>query len=111
MTLKDLLEQQFKVKTRTVINPVLSDGTLTGNVDKILSNNPNRLAVLIINLGSNSCYIGFDRDVSSTKGILVSQLGGSASLLWNEDFELTGYEMYAKGTLADTLYVVEIVTA
>ena len=109
MTLQDLLLTQFKVKTRANINPEIS--TLTGGVDKILSNNPNRLAWIIVNLGSNSTYFGFDRDVSSSKGITITGNGGTASMRWNEDFDLVGYELFAKGTLSDVLYVVEILTA
>jgi len=109
MTLQDLLLQQFKVKTRQNINPEVS--TLTGGVDKVLGNNPNRLAWVIINLGANSAYVGFTNDVSASKGILLSALGGSASMVWDEDFETVGYEVYCKGTAADTLYVIEVVTA
>lgn len=109
MTLQDLLLEQFKVKTRANINPEVS--RLTGAVDKVLSNNPNRLAWIIINLGSNETHFGFDRDVSSSKGIRVTAAGGIVSMIWNEDFDLVGYEVFAKGTNLDYLYVLEILTA
>jgi len=109
MTLQDLLLQQFKVRTRQNINPEVS--TLTGGVDKVLGNNPNRLAWLILNLGSNAAYLSFTNDPSATKGILLSAAGGTASMVWNEDFETVGYEVYCKGTASDTLYVIEVVTA
>ena len=109
MTLTELLEKQFGVKTRTIINPLVT--SLTGNVDKVLSNNPNRLAWIIINLGSNSAYGSWLRYPSSTKGFLLSALGGTASVMWNEDFELVGSEVYVKGTTGDTIYVVAVVTA
>ncbi len=109
MTLQDLLLTQFKVKTRANINPEIS--TLTGGVDKVLSNNPNRLAWIIINLGDDATYLSFERDPSSTKAIILSGGGGSASMLWNEDFDLVGYELFGKGTQNQTLYVIEILTA
>lgn len=109
MTLKDLLNRQFGVKTRSVINPLVS--TLTGGVDQVLSNNPNRLAWLIMNLGANAAYGSYLRDPSSTKGFMLSALGGTASTIWNEDFELVGQEVFVKGTAGDTLYIVEVVTA
>lgn len=109
MTLGELLDKQFGVKTRTIINPLVT--TLTGGVDRVLANNPNRLAWLIVNLGANSAYGSWLRDPSSTKGFVLSALGGSASLMWNEDFELTGQEVWVTGTAADTIYVVEVVTA
>lgn len=109
MTLQGLLLQQFKVKTRQTINPEIS--TLTGGVDKVLGNNPNRLAWVIINLGSDTAYLGFTLDVSANKGIAVSPNGGFASMIWDEDFETVGYELFCKGTASDVLYVVEVVTA
>ena len=109
MTLQDLLLTQFKVKTRANINPEISK--LTGGVDKVLSNNPNRLAWIIINLGDDSSYLSFERDPSLTKGIIISGGGGTASMLWNEDFDLVGYELFIKGTADQYLYVIEILTA
>lgn len=109
MTLKDLLQKQFGVKTRTIINPLVT--TLTGGIDRILSNNPNRLAWIIINLGGNSAYGSWLRNPSSTKGFVLSALGGFASMRWDVDFELVGQEVFINGTLADTIYVVEVVTA
>lgn len=109
MTLQDLLLGQFKVKTRQNINPEVS--VLTGGVDRILGNNPNRLAWVIVNLGLNVAYLGFDQDVSATRGIVLTGGGGFVSMLWSEEFETVGYEIYCQGTLADNLYVIEIVTA
>lgn len=109
MTLQELLLGQFKVKTRQIVNR----GTtlMTGAVVQVLPNDPNRLAWVIINLGVAAAYLGFERDVSATKGIALTASGGSASLVWNEDFETVGYELFALGTVGDNLYVVEVVTA
>jgi hypothetical protein len=111
MTLKDLLEKQFGVKTRVVINPM--DVTAVGtSVTQILGNNPNRLAWMLVNLSPNDLYIAFERDVSVDKGIYLSPTGGTVKFLWNEDFELTGYEVWAVSTGADSaIYLVEVVTA
>ena len=111
MNLSELLDQQFKVKTRTEINQqgVTNVGT---SVKKLLGNNPNRLAWIIINLSVNTLYIALTNDPSSSKGILVGANGGTASMLWNEDFEATGYEIWGLGSSTNTyVYIIEVVTA
>jgi len=111
MTLKDLLEQQYKVKTRLVINP-LGVTSVGITVSQLLPNNPNRLAWMLVNLSANDLYIAFERDVSVNKGIYLSPTGGSVKFLWSEDFELVGYEVYAIATGATSaIYLVEVVTA
>lgn len=111
MNLSQLLEQQFKVKTRTEINKlgVVNVGT---TALKLMANNPNRLAWIIINLSVNTLYVALTNDPSSNKGILIGANGGTASMLWNEDFEATGYEIWGVGSASNTyIYIVEVVTA
>jgi len=111
MNLSELLDQQFKVKTRTEINKegVTNVGT---SVKKLLGNNPNRLAWIIINLSVNTLYVALTNDPSSSKGILIGANGGTATMLWNEDFEATGYEIWGIGSASNTyIYIIEVVTA
>jgi len=108
MTLQDLLLQQFKVKTRANVNPEIT--IMTGGVDRVLSNNPNRVGWFIMNLGANAVYLSLLRNPSSTKGILLSPGGGFASMRWDTDFDAVGWELFAKGTLADNIYVLEVLT-
>lgn len=111
MTLGELLDKQFGVKTRTVMDSlgVVNIGT---SVKKILDNNPNRLAWIICNLSSNTLYIALTNDPSSSKGILVGANGGIVSMLWNEDFESTGWEIFGLGSSTNTyIYSIEVLTA
>jgi hypothetical protein len=110
MTLKDLLLEQFKVKTRTIVNPLRA--TLDTTAKKVLDDNPNRLAWIIVNLSTTTAYLGLDRDVGANKGILLSPNGGSAMMIWDEDFETTGWEIWGKaGADGSPIYVIEVVTA
>jgi len=110
MTLSELLTQQFKVKTRAIANPLVS--AVGTSAVRVLSNNPNRLAWIIINLSTNSLYLAFDNTVSTSRGIYVGPNGGYATLVWDEDFDLVGWELYAVASGAGSnIYVVEIVTA
>lgn len=108
MTLQDLLTKKFGVKTTHEINPVTD--TVGTSTTKVLGNNPNRLAFTIINLSSNVVYLGFDRDVSSSKGIYLSPNGGSLSMLYDEDFNSVGYEVFGKAADDSKIYLIEIVT-
>lgn len=110
MTLQDLLQKEFGVKTIAKINPIIS--SIGTDIKRVLDNNPNRLAWTIINLSSNDLYLGFDNDVSSNKGVYVAANGGSASMLYRDDFDPTGWEIWGKASGAGSnIYVIEIVTA
>jgi len=110
MTLQQLLDDQFKVKTRANENPVVAAIGLTEI--QVLANNPNRLAWILINLSANTIYLALSRGVGATRGITVTGNGGIASMMWNEDFQMTGYEVFGIATgAASAIYVLEVVTA
>ena len=93
MSLSRYIAKKFDTTTRSVQNPV-TDTVLT-SVTQILRNNPDRLAFNVVNLGANNIYIGFDREVSATKGIFIQNSGGSMGVIADDDGELTGYEVFA----------------
>jgi hypothetical protein len=90
--LSELVYEKFGIRTRAKVNPVTASLGITAAL--ALKSNPNRLAWLLINLSANVVYIGFSRDVSSTKGIRLNANGGQASMIWDEDFDITGWEIY-----------------
>lgn len=104
MTLRDLLSQQFKVRTRSVENP--ETDTVGATATKVLGNNPNRVGWTLCNLSGNYVYISFDRDVTMNKGIKLTPNGGTASWLWNEGFESCGWPVYASSTAASKIYII-----
>lgn len=107
MNLQDLIDKQFGVKTFPKENPVISSVDATAK--KVLDNNPNRVAWIIINLSANNIYVALSRDVSSSKGILLSPNGGFASMVWDEDFQMTGWEIWAIAPAgASAIYVLEV---
>lgn len=93
VTLSELLQSLYGVRSRTVENP--ETATVGVTVVNILRNNPNRLSFTIFNLSANNIWIGPKNDVSSTKGIWVSPNGGSVTLMWDRDFEIVGAAWYA----------------
>jgi len=64
---------------------------------------------LVVNLSVNVVYIGFDSDVSATKGIWLDANGGWASMAVDEDGEAVAYGVHALATgAASAVYVLEI---
>lgn len=110
MPLADLLMERFKVKTRAVVNPLaVTEAEDTAQI--ILSNNPNRLAFIIVNLGDEVCFVGLESDIEAdVKGIRLDANGGSFSCIWDEDFDMTAWAWWiiaASGTPA--VYSLEVV--
>ena len=107
MILQELLESQLGIKTDIRINPLTSQ--IGREATQLLIPNPNRLAWTLINLGKRAAYVSFTPDVGEGKGIYVAPTGGVLSLLWNEDFSLVCFPVYAVATedVAD-IYLVEV---
>lgn len=106
VTLSELLEGLYGVKTTYRINPNISSVGTTAL--KLLNNNPNRVSFLVVNMSVNALYVSPMQDVSSTKGIYIAPNGGFATFQWDRDFELVGQEWWCiGGAAATTLYVLE----
>lgn len=97
VTLHEILESLYGVKTIAKVNSVVDD--VDSTVKKILNNNPNRVSVIIFNLGASPIYVSPFNDVSSTKGMYVAPLGGSIVIQWDTDFTLVSNEFYAISAL------------
>jgi len=93
MALARYVEKRFGMKTRSVPNPLGAVDVGT-TVTEIMHGNPDRLSIIVVNLGANDVYVAFDREVSPTRGILLVHTGGSLSLTADEDMELVGYPIY-----------------
>jgi len=109
LALSDLLEKHLGVKAYPRTNPeVAAVGT---SAVKVLSNNPNRVALLIANLSANTLYVAPDSEVSSSLGIRLAPNGAQITAQWNEDFALVAYEWFAVASGASSaIYVLELVT-
>ena len=108
-TAHDIIQERFGVKTSYNEQPEVAQIETT--VTKILSYNPNRLAVVIVNTGANNVYLAPSRIVAVGQGILLTANGGSATLNILEDFDLANMEWFgiADGA-ASTCYVNEVVS-
>jgi hypothetical protein len=103
-----VVEAELKQGTRTVINPVTN--TVATTSTQVALNNPNRIFLMIVNNGATDMYVGFDRQVSSSRGIRVPNSGGVFSVSWREDYELCFSEVFAVAvTSSVNVYVLELV--
>ena len=91
-TLRGLLDRLFGVLTETRDNPLVSQAETT--VTQLLKANPARVAFHVVNLGSNPVFLWSDNEVSTTRGVRLNASGGSATVLYDEDFARVGYEWH-----------------
>lgn len=105
----DLVNEEFGVKARAVVNPETSSIGTTAEV--ILSNNPSRVGWLIINLSTNVLYLHFENDVATSKAFGRLKQGEAASSIWDEDFNVTAWAIWALASGASSdVYAVEFVS-
>lgn len=78
--------------------------TLSTSVTRILANNPNRIFWSIINEDTNDFRFNNDPVISAADGWLVPSAGGVVIFSWEDEGEVTGYEVYARA-VAGTCYI------
>jgi hypothetical protein len=105
MSLADVLLKRWGVRSQAAQKTV-SVGVAAV---QIVPNNPQRLALTIINLSTNSVYIALDNSVAATKGMVLQPTGGSATFSLDEDFQMVGWEIWGIATgAASAVYVIEV---
>lgn len=91
------------------INPVTGT-VLTASVTELLKSNPDRWSWQVVNLSANTSYAGFDRETSSTRGILLVANGGNAGMNLKDDGLIVIEPLYAINAIADGAhYIVETI--
>ena len=88
--LSDLSADKYKGNTfaqEAVITT--SNTTLTR-----ISNNPNRVAWVMINEGLTDVRVSNLPNISASSGWLLAASGGVIAMKWDEDGEAVGYEIY-----------------
>lgn len=79
---ENYLAFQFDIKD----NPLVS--TVGTTAVRVLTQNPNRVSIKMVNPSSNTIYVWTTADVSSTKGIVLTGNGGSLVLSVRSDDSL-----------------------
>ena len=108
-TLQQLLETHYGLKTSYNLNPLVTEVGVAAV--KILSYNPNRLGLLIMNTSANSISISPKANVTTGTGIILVPAGGAISFKWDTDFELVASEFFGiAGGANSALTTIEIVS-
>lgn len=78
-------------------------------VTKLVGNNPERLALILINVGANDVYVKPSNNPGVEQGLLLAAFGGSVSLNVRSDLTLPTREWYGiADTTASTVYAIEV---
>lgn len=89
-------------------HPVISTPTVTTTAAKLVNNNPDRVELVIINLGTDVIAFDLSKTVTMSAGIRIAP-GQSAILVAEEDGEMSGYEWWAvANTGTQQLYTLEV---
>lgn len=107
--LHDILESRYGMAIRPEFTP--KTFAITATEQKILEDNPDRLAILLINMGTEVCYVHTTREVSSTLGIYLDKNGGGVELPYEIYGYLVGQEWWCEGAGDTNLYVAAVVGA
>ena len=106
-TLRQLIQSTYGVKTRTAETETAVAVAITAT--RILQANPNRLGLMIVNVGAANISISTRKDVTLTTGVYIQSGGGNISYKWNEDFEHMANEFWAIGDGGvSSVHIVEI---
>jgi len=71
-------------------NPSIPNATVTVVVD----GNGDRVALVIINTGTNDAYVSIDPNITAPNGIKIANSGGSFTIDVTEDFTLPSRRWY-----------------
>ncbi len=106
--IEDIIKKKYGVTVSYEINR-LTD-VINTTKTKITSNNSNRLALTIINLGSYDCYIAPNPNITIGKGILLVANGGGISFSVEEDFILPSLEFWGISEVdTNSIFVLEVI--
>ena len=108
-TLDALLEQEYNVST----HPGNQSGVkvVGTSVSQLVSANPNRVSLTVMNIGSVSVWLDIENTVSSTTGLLLSPNGGVMSLNWRDDMSMIPREWFVIAAgIGTNVKVFEVVT-
>jgi len=109
--LQDVLDKYFACRTRAVENPVfLAAGAAGAAALVVFQNNPDRVALVFVNLSANPIYLGLTNLVTAANGIYVAPNGGAVTLYWQEDFQMVGWAWWCIAPAgASACYSLEVV--
>jgi len=109
VSLRDLIDRRLGVRTFHGVNRATS--SIGTSIATLVRQDANRVAFIVINLSPVNLFIGPIEAPSSTRGIQVGPNGGNFTAVWDEDFDLVGFEWRALAeAAASSVFVLEVLT-
>jgi hypothetical protein len=96
-SLAQYMAARWGVKTRLVPQQTVA---VLASATRILKNNPRRFGLTIINQGTGQVFLDWSAGVAVGVGVILTALGGSLTLVPDEDGEIIGYDMWAIASAA-----------
>lgn len=108
-TLQNILKSVYGISGTHRINPLVA--ACQNVVTRLLPQNPNRLAFIIVNLSAQNIYLSPDGHPAADHGIWLAPNGGSFIVQWDKDLILPGLPWYGLAGAADCdIYIIEIIS-
>lgn len=98
-TLNDLLQDIFRVRARPVYRKVTVNVALPATL--ISGNNPNRVGLIISNIGSNIIRVSNNVSMAADEGLHIVPNGGTLQFIWAEDFDIVAWALYGVALVAN----------
>jgi hypothetical protein len=109
-SVRELLDAKYGVPLTTEENNEVSSVGVAAV--RLVRQNPKRVGFLVVNLSLNNMYIRPARAASSSAGVRLDANGGNASVWFEQDGEVTGWEWFvvADGAASPVLVLETIIT-
>lgn len=102
------IKSLFGFTTHYTENPLVNEVGVAAT--QIMRSNPQRVGLVVVNLSGNVMYIAPNNQVTAASGIYLAPNGGSASMVWDRDFEMCSMPWYAiAGAANSDVYVLEYI--
>lgn len=86
-----LIEQEFGVQT----TPRVTSPTIAITSSVIMRADPTRLAFGLYNLFTSAMFVNLGSEVSNINGVSIAASPGNFTMVYKEDFHMTGLEWHA----------------
>ena len=89
--------------------PKLTSATVGTTASRIVTNNPRRVKLTLLNLGASDVYVGFDSSVTTSAGLKLVASTGTLESNASDDGEEVLVELWAiSGTAGQTVMISEV---
>lgn len=90
----EYLRNRFKGE----LSEVEATATIGTTVGTVIDSDPDRLGLLVMNLSTNTVYVGIENNISATNGIRLGPSGGSISFNVEDDGMILTRRIYGLAT-------------